>query len=285
VASEDATPSEIIDQILSGKKTLQGRLTRMQKALKAWDEIGGLPRAIRKTEIVEEGLAEFRGLLEEAIAGLEAALEEHRRTHQEDLYHALESYALEHDLRFEGELVSDPNEPIELTLGDYRVQLEPGEPAEVRFVKSTVGSIAVVDPDEVAEVIDEIRGRVETRTENFLNRLKQACFSVAGSQGGKAALGRVLKYFIADLQPELFWEQADPEHLRPYSHVNFAWELLRESRRDTPPFQVSEATVHANVSAAGGQGERGDALFLMIDGRNRSRLYSHIQWTGGSEVS
>lgn len=285
MASEEGTQDEIVEEILSGKTTLQGRLTRMQKSLRRWDEVGGLPRAIRKVRIVEEGLSEYRAELEEAIDALEGSLEQHRRTHQEDLYHALESYALEQDLRFEGELGQDPSEPVDLTLGDYRIHLEPGEPAEVRFVKTQVGSIAAVDPDDVAEVLDEIRVRVETETEGFLDRLKAACTSVGGSRGGKAALGRVLKHFIAGLQPDSFWEDADPEHLRPYSHVNFAWELLRESRRDTPPFQVSEATVHANVSAAGGGGEPGDALFLLIEGGSRPRLYSHIQWTGGSEGS
>lgn len=282
---DESTPDEIVAQILSGKKTLQGRLTRMQKSLKRWDEVGGLPRAIRKVKIVEEGLSEYRAELGEAISELEGSLEQHRRTHQEDLYHALESYALEQDLPLHGELGQDPSEPVDLSLGDYRIHLEPGEPAEVRFVKTQVGSIGAVDPDEVAEALDEVRAQVETDTEAFLDRLKAACRSVGGSRGGKAALGRVLKYFIAGLQPDSFWEQADPEHLHPYSHVNFAWELLRESRREIPPFQVSEATVHANVSAAGGRGERGDALFLMIEGGSRPRLYSHIQWTGVSEGS
>lgn len=285
MASQDQQTEEIVEEILSGKRRLQGRLTRMQKELKAWDEIGGLPRAIRKVEIVRDGLAEYRKHLDAALPRLEGAIEKHRRQRQEDLYHALESYALESDLTFEGTLGQDTTEPVKLAVGPYRILLEPGEPAQVRFVKTTVGEISSADPDQVAERMAEIRDGVESETEEFLPRLKSAYQSVAGTQGGKAPLGRILKYFIADLQPESFWGQADVESLRPYGHVNFAWELLRESEAEAPPFKVTEASVRANVSAAGRRGERGDALFLKLHGQSKPRLYSHLRWTGSPEGS
>lgn len=266
---------ELPQRVNTAMKPVLSAIRALQTKLEQWEEPGGARTAAQQARVVVHELKAAAEHLEKLAGDMQQAALAADRDEPVRYYRTLQAISKKANLKLEGQLNPDMGRPSVLRLGHYDVEIKPGKGILISFVGDTLGNIRTTADDEAANQFAEIRRLTEVETKDFLRILDRA-YEASVPQGKRdARIGDVLRGFIIELQPSGFWTEAQARTLRPYTHANFAWEILREARKDGFPYKFASANVHANIAAGGQKAKDGNLLLILQEG-TPARLYSTI---------
>jgi hypothetical protein len=266
---------EIPQRVNSAMKPALAAIKTFQSRLEQWEDLGGPRAAAEQARVLVHELKAAAEQLEKLTGAVDQAAIAAEREEPTRYYRILEQVSKKSGLKFDGQLNADLTRSSTLRLGHYDVEIKAGKGILISFVGSTLGNIRTLDENEALSQFAEIRRLAEVETKDFLKILDRA-YDASVPQGKREArIGDVLRRFIIELQPSGFWFEAQARTLRPYTHANFAWEILREAHKDGFPYKFASANVHANIAAAGQKSRDGNLLLVLQEG-TPPRLYSTI---------
>lgn len=276
--TKPVNPDDLKGRTIAALKPAANALKAMQTRIDEWQALGGVKAA---SDQAKQASAEFRTTadnLQRLAQDLEHAGIDAQREEVQRFFRIFQQVAKRSDLHFEGQMVTDAGKTTIARVGPYEIEIRAGRGVQVSFAADVLGTIRELEDEKALSQFQDIRRTTEIESKDFIKHLDRAY--EAATSGGKrdARLGDVLKRFIFELQPNSFWVDAVPKTLKPYTHANFAWEILREIQRGTLHFKFASANVHSNIAAAG-QKPRDGSLVLLLEPNGPSRLYSTITRT------